>query len=97
MVQEVVQFQRQAPFIEERAEKLLESVFGNQGLAARPTIIPAFEVAGLSPQQQAAIQRAQQGLGAYQPFLDAAGTTIGTGLGALSAAKVVALAASICA
>ncbi len=87
MVQEVVQFQRQAPFIEERAEKLLESVFGNQGLAARPTTIPAFEVAGLSPQQQAAIQRAQQGLGAYQPFLDAAGTTIGTGLGALSAAQ----------
>ena len=87
MVQEVVQFQRQAPFIEERAEKLLESVFGQQGLASQQTTIPAFEVAGLSPQQQAAIQRAQQGLGAYQPFLDAAGTTIGTGLGALSAAQ----------
>ena len=87
MVQEVVQFARQAPFIEERAEKLLESVFGDQGLAARPTTIPAFEVAGLSPQQQAAIQRAQAGLGAYQPFLDAAGTTIGAGLGALTAAQ----------
>ena len=87
MVQQITQFQRQAPFIEERAEKLLESVFGDQGLASRQTTIPAFEVAGLSPQQQAAIQRAQAGLGAYQPFLDAAGTTIGTGLGALSAAQ----------
>ena len=102
MVQVVVQFQRQAPFIEDRVEKLLASVFGipqigepgdpdfregQEGLAGRATTIPAFEVAGLSPQQQAAIKRAQEGLGAYQPFLDAAGTTIGTGLGALSAAQ----------
>ena len=102
MVQEVVQFQRQAPFIEDRVEKLLASVFGipqvgepgdpdfreaQPGLAGRATTIPAFEVAGLSPQQQAAIQRAQEGLGAYQPFLDAAGTTIGAGLGALTAAQ----------
>ena len=102
MVQEVVQFQRQAPFIEDRVEKLLASVFGipqigepgdpdfregQEGLAGRATTIPAFEVAGLSPQQQAAIKRAQEGLGAYQPLLDAAGTTIGTGLGALSAAQ----------
>ena len=102
MVQEVVQCQRQAPFIEDRVEKLLASVFGipqigepgdpdfregQEGLAGRATTIPAFEVAGLSPQQQAAIKRAQEGLGAYQPFLDAAGTTIGTGLGALSAAQ----------
>ena len=102
MVQEVVQFARQAPFIEDRVEKLLASVFGipqigepgdpdfregQEGLAGRATTIPAFEVAGLSPQQQAAIKRAQEGLGAYQPFLDAAGTTIGTGLGALSAAQ----------
>ena len=102
MVQEVVQYQRQAPFIEDRVEKLLASVFGipqigepgdpdfregQEGLAGRATTIPAFEVAGLSPQQQAAIKRAQEGLGAYQPFLDAAGTTIGTGLGALSAAQ----------
>ena len=102
MVQEVVQFQRQAPFIEDRVEKLLASVFGipqvgqpgdpdfqeaQPGLAGTATTIPAFEVAGLSPQQQAAIQRAQAGLGAYQPFLDAAGTTIGAGLGALTAAQ----------
>jgi len=138
-------YQRQAPFIEERAEKLLASIFGTGqeitpgygdfldeiasgkdfmrtadfqdkdgdgvddrdqagpgqpygkmpqlGLAETPTEVPAYEVAGLSPQQQAAIQRAESGLGAYQPFLQgaqeqmgAAGQTIGTGLGAFRAA-----------
>jgi len=68
MAEEIVQYQRQAPFIEERAEKLLESVFGAEDLAARPITIPAYEVAGLSPQQIAAMQRAEAGLGAYQPF-----------------------------
>ena len=89
MAETIYSYQRQAPFIEERAEKLLESVFGEQGLADQPGTIPAFEVAGLSPQQQAAIQRAQAGLGAYQPDLEAARTTIGTGLGALSSAQQV--------
>jgi len=87
MAEEIVQYQRQAPFIEERAEKLLESVFGEEGLAARPTTIPAYEVAGLSPQQQAAMRMAEAGLGAYQPALEAARTTVGTGLETLGAAQ----------
>jgi hypothetical protein len=89
MAEEIVQYQRQAPFIEERAEKLLESVFGEEGLAAKPTTIPAYEVAGLSPQQLAAMQQVQAGLGAYQPFLEAARTTVGTGLETLGAAQQV--------
>ena len=89
MAEEIVQYQRQAPFIEERAEKLLESVFGAEGLAAKPTTIPAYEVAGLSPQQIAAMQRAEAGLGAYQPALEAARQTIGTGLGTFQAAQQV--------
>ena len=89
MAETIYQYQRQAPFIEERAEKLLESVFGSQGLASRPSEIPAYEVAGLTPQQQAAIQRAEAGLGAYQPDLEAARTTIGTGLEAIGAAQEV--------
>jgi len=89
MAEEIVQYQRQAPFIEQRAEKLLESVFGAEGLAAKPTTIPAYEVAGLSPQQIAAMQRAEAGLGAYQPALEAARQTIGTGLGAFQAAQQV--------
>jgi hypothetical protein len=95
-------FQRQAPFIEERAEKLLASIFGTpakgvegeegyqaavKGLAELPTEVPAYEVAGLSPQQQKAISTAMAGLGAYQPALEAARTTIGTGLETLGAAQ----------
>ena len=102
MAETIYQYQRQAPFIEDRAEKLLASVFGAPqvgqegdadyqaaitGLADQPSTVPAYEVAGLSPQQQAAIQRAEAGLGAYQPDLDAARTTIGTGLETLGAAQ----------
>ena len=124
MVEQVV-FQRQAPFIEERADQLLGSVFGIpnfqrqagetdaeyearleelgatrrpdetdeqyelrlRGLAGIPQGVPARQVAGLEQAQLTAIQKAQEGLGAYQPFLDAAGTTIGAGLGTLTAAQ----------
>jgi len=144
MAEEIVTYQRQAPFIEDRIEKLLASVFGTGkgpivgqprvqplpgpegfpgtirtadfrdsnndgvddrdqfiegkpvqpgfpsrpegvGLAEIPTEVPAYEIAGLSPQQQAAIQRAEAGLGAYQPFLQSAQETIGAGLGAIGA------------
>ena len=96
MAEEYTQYQRQAPFIEQRVEKLLASIFGTpatgtteavKGLAELPTSVPAYEVAGLSPQQQQAISTAMAGLGAYQPYLQAAGTTIGTGLGTLGAAQ----------
>ena len=80
-----VVMQRQAPFIEERAEKLLESVFGEQGLANIPQDVPAQQVAPLTEAQQRAVALAQEGLGAYQPFLDSASQTIGAGLGAISA------------
>ena len=104
MAEEYVQYQRQAPFIEQRAEKLLASIFGTpakgvegeegyeaavKGLADLPTTVPAYEVAGLSPQQQKAISTAMSGLGAYQPDLEAARTTIGTGLETLGAAQQV--------
>ena len=104
MAEEIVQYQRQAPFIEERAEKLLASIFGTPaqgvegeegyqaavpGLADLPTTVTAYEVAGLSPQQIQAMQLAQTGLGAYQPSLEAARTTIGTGLETLGAAQQV--------
>ena len=85
MAEEVVQYQRQAPFIEKRTEQLLESVFGKKGLAGTPRKVPAYEVAGLSPQQLAAIQMGQAGLGAYQPFLASAQQAIGTGIGTIGA------------
>ena len=80
-----VVMQRQAPFIEERAEKLLESVFGEQGLANVPQDVPAQQVAPLTEAQQRAVALAQEGLGAYQPFLDSASQTVGAGLSAIGA------------
>lgn len=34
-------------------------------------VLPGFEVAGMSPDQIAALERGRQGIGAYQPFLEA--------------------------
>jgi hypothetical protein len=123
MAEEIVQYSRQAPFIETRSEQLLGSVFGIpnfqkqagetdeeyklrleelgatrrpdeteeqynlrlKGLAGIPQAVPAKEVAGLQEAQLTAIKKAQEGLGAYQPFLQAAGETVGAGLGAIGA------------
>jgi len=109
MADEIVQYSRQAPFIEERAEQLLASVMGIplapgetpppqlegetdlqyelrlKGLAGIPQAVPAKEVAPLEQAQLTAIQEAQAGLGAYRPFLQAAGETVGAGLGAIGA------------
>ena len=41
-------------------------------LIKQPLQVPQQQVAGFSPTQQAAMQQAYGGIGAYQPFLDAA-------------------------
>ena len=65
--------QRLAPF----QEKFLEDIFA-QATALKPSTMPYApeQLAGLSPQQQQAIQAAQQGVGAYQPYLQQAGTAL---------------------
>ena len=136
MAEEIVQYSRQAPFIEKRAEQLLASVYGtgqiqpgyggyldqiasgedfirsmqfidkdgdgvddrdqagpgqpygvkpDLGLAGIPQDVPAKQVAPLTEAQLTAVQKAQEGLGAYQPFLQSAQQTIGAGLGAIGA------------
>ena len=47
--------------------------------------VPKQQVAGFSPTQQAAMQQAYQGIGAYQPFLDAAQQTQAAALGTTGA------------
>ena len=108
MVDQVL-MQRQAPFIEDRAEQLLATTFGIplapgetpppklpgetdeeyllriRGLAGIPQTVPAQQIAPLTQAQETAVAKAQEGLGAYQPFLDAASTTVGAGLGAIGA------------
>tara|TARA_S200002703_G_scaffold48788_2_gene42109 strand:+ start:12081 stop:13052 length:972 start_codon:yes stop_codon:yes gene_type:complete len=56
-----------------------------RGLAGVPQTVPAQQVAPLTQAQETAVTKAQEGLGAYQPFLDAASTTVGAGLGAIGA------------
>ena len=47
--------------------------------------VPKQQVAGFSPTQQAAMQQAYQGIGAYRPFLDAAQQTQAAALGTTGA------------
>ena len=65
--------QRLAPF----QEKFLEDIFA-QAEALKSTTMPFApeQMAGLSPQQQQAIATAQQGVGAYQPYMQRAGQSL---------------------
>ena len=54
-------------------------------LIKQPLQVPQQQVAGFSPTQQAAMQQAFGGIGAYQPFLDAAQQTQAAALGTTGA------------
>ena len=51
----------------------------------QPLNVPAQQVAGFSPTQLAAMQQAYQGIGAYQPYLQAAGAGQQAAMGAMGA------------
>jgi len=69
---------RQAPFLEDYTRKLLESSYQQSKNAIN---IPDIQVAGFSPDQQAAVAAQREGLGAFQPFLDTAGKTVSDTIG----------------
>jgi len=69
---------RQAPFLEDYARKLLESSYQQ---SQSPINIPDIQVAGFSPDQQAAVAAQREGIGAFQPFLDTAGKTVSDTIG----------------
>ena len=54
-------------------------------LIQQPLQVPQQQVAGFSPTQTGAMNLAQQGIGAYQPFLDAAQQTQAAALGTTGA------------
>ena len=92
-------------YISDRQQEVLNTLYGVQqvgqpgdpdyvapktGLLQLPQTIPQQLTAGLSPAQIQAMQMQQQGIGAYQPFLDAATQsqaaaidTVGQGVGSL--------------
>ena len=74
------QIVREAPEIEAYKLGLLKS---SKALAEAPPTLPAYEVAGLSEDQIAAIERARQGIGAYQPFLSAGQEALGQAMAGL--------------
>ena len=67
---------REAPGVEAAKLELMKQA---RDLTSTPYVLPAYQVAGMSPQQQQAEQLAQAGIGAYQPYLDAAGQGIAQG------------------
>ena len=56
-----------------------------EDLLKQPLQVPQQEVAGLTPTQLDAMARAQEGIGSFQPFLDAATAAQTAGLGTLGA------------
>ena len=75
-IEQSQQFISESPKIEAYKLGLLERA---REQSETPYQLPAYQVAGMSPQQQTAEQLAQAGIGAYQPYLDAAGQGIAQG------------------
>ena len=73
------QFLRQAPFIEEQQRRLLGLA---EGVSNRNITLPRQKVAGFDPLTNAAFATGR-GIGQYQPLVNTAQGTVGTGLGTL--------------
>lgn len=56
---------------------LKDLLASTSALANMPTTIPDYQVAGMTPAQQAAIQLGISGVGAYQPMMEAGAATLG--------------------
>lgn len=74
------QIVREAPQIEAYKLGLLEAA---KGQIAKPMELPAYQVAGMTPEQVTATQLAQQGIGTYAPFLSQGAQAVQGGIGAL--------------
>ena len=83
-VEETIQTVRESPEIEAYRIGLLKSA---KELADQGVTLPTQQVAGLTGLQQAGLAQAQQGLGAFMPYLQTAGQTFGQVMPALEAAK----------
>lgn len=89
--QTVEQIQRLAPYLEGLEKRVLQTAFGEfngttqttPGLLDKPLDLPEYQVAGLDPLQQQAMQLGQQQIGAYQPSLQQGMGAATAGIGAL--------------
>jgi len=66
----------------EYQEDYLQRLLASAEAAAQPaTFIPAQTVASLTPGQLEAVERGYQGVGSFQPFVEAGMSTLGAGIG----------------
>ena len=91
--QTMVQIQRQDPAIEAYRLGLLQDVqqFISNQIASGMPPETAYQIAGLTPSESAAIQAAQSGIGAYQPFLQAGEAAIQGGQNILTQSAMPSL------
>ena len=85
------QFVREAPDIEAQKVALMQSakaqVDATNAAALRGQYLnPDYNIASMSPDQLNAMDLGRQGIGAYQPFMNAAAKSVQTGAGTLGAA-----------
>ena len=86
--QEQIVTTRVPEYISDRQQELLNTLFGTpqaQGVLQLPQTIPQQQVAGFSPTQEAAMNLAFQGIGAFQPFIQASQAAQTAGLGSAAA------------
>ena len=86
--QEQIVTTRVPEYISDRQQQLLNTLFGTpqaQGVLQLPQTIPQQQVAGFSPTQEAAMNLAFQGIGAFQPFIQASQAAQTAGLGSAAA------------
>ena len=80
MAEVTEQIVRESPQIEAYKLGLLQAA---KEQIAKPLNVPAYQVAGMTPEQVSAAQLAQQGIGAYAPFLSQGAQAVQGGIGAL--------------
>ena len=68
----------------EQQQKFIDDLLADtRTVATQPVDFPDIQVAGLTPLQQAAIQRGMAGVGSFQPLLQAGSDILGMGVSAL--------------
>ena len=86
--QETLQQLQYPQWLTDRQQQMMNTIFGTQaggGVLGQELKIPGQQVAGFQPAQTQAMQMAQQGLGSYQPYLDAAQSAQTAALGTAGA------------
>jgi len=79
-----VQTVEQKTILPENQQKFIDDLLTDtRTVATQPVDFPDIQVAGLTPLQQAAIQRGMAGVGSFQPLLQAGSDILGMGVGAL--------------